>query len=157
MTFKRAVMQTPKLENSWRPRLKALRREDRPHVKPQSSRRLRGSTDVDTALRRSQPDANRWDFAVGYDHANRKEDCIYWIETHTGSDDQIEVVLKKLEWLKKWLRKDGRLLDRFERDIVWVSSGHTLFTQGSAQVKLLAQKGLIYAGAVLRIRDTRQP
>jgi hypothetical protein len=94
---------------------------------------------------------NRWDFAVGYDHANRKEDCIYWIETHTGSDDQIKVVLKKLEWLKKWLRKDGRLLDRFERDIVWVSSGNTLFyelTKVRAYVLLRLDTALSGGGAV---------
>lgn len=43
----------------------------------------------------------------------------------------------------------------FDRDIVWVSSGRTFFTKGSAQVKTLAQKGLIYSGAVLRIPSER--
>jgi hypothetical protein len=69
----------------------------------------------------------------------------------TGSDNQIKVVLRKLEWLKAWLRQDAEHLDKFDREFVWVSSGHTFFTKGSAQVKELAQKGLLYAGAVLRI------
>jgi hypothetical protein len=47
------------------------------------------------------------------------------------------VVLKKLVWLKTWLRLEGQPLARFDRDIIWVSSGHTLFTKGSAQVKTL--------------------
>ena len=156
MTFKKAVMRTPNLENAWRPGLQALRAEDTPHIKAEDTRQLRGSADVDTALRPIEPQANRWDFAIGHQHSNRKNECIYWVETHTGSDNQIKVVLKKLEWLKDWLRQGGQLLDRFERDIIWVSSGHTLFTKGSAQVKILAQKGLIYAGAVLRIPDRKQ-
>ena len=112
---------------------------------------------MDTALLPKEPQANRWDFAIGYQHKNRKDEFIYWVETHTGSDDQIKVVLKKLAWLKTWMRRDGQHLASFERDIIWVSSGHTLFTKGSAQVKTLAQKGLIYSGAVLRIPSERRP
>jgi hypothetical protein len=110
---------------------------------------------VETALRHREPQANRWDFAIGYRHTNQREDSVYWVETHTGSDDQIKVVLKKLEWLKNWLKGDGQHLDKFEGDRIWVSSDHTLFTKGSTQVKMLAQKGLIYAGATLQIRDVR--
>ncbi len=155
MSFREAVAQTPNLEKAWQPGLQALRAEDRPHIKPEDPRCLRGSANVDAALRAKEPQAHRWDFAIGYQHANRRDECIYWVETHTGSDEQIKVVLKKLEWLKDWLRRDGRPLARFERDIIWVSSGHTLFTKGSAQVKRLAQKGLIYSGAILRILNQR--
>jgi hypothetical protein len=154
--FKEAVTQTPNLEKAWQPGLQALRAEDKLHVKAEDTRRLSGSADVDTALLPLEPRANRWDFAIGYQHTNRNDEFIYWVETHTGCDDQIKVVLKKLQWLKNWLRGDGRRLARFDRDITWVSSGHTLFTRGSAQVKALAQKGLIYAGAVLRIANERR-
>jgi len=156
VTFKEAVRQTPDLETAWQPGLQALRAEDKPHIKPEDPRLLSGSADVDSALMPKEPQANRWDFAIGYRHTNRKDEFIYWVETHTGSDAQIKVVLKKLEWLKTWMRGDGRRLGQFDRDIVWVSSGRTLFTKGSAQVKLLAQKGLIYAGAVLRIPCQRR-
>ena len=156
MTFKEAVEQTPSLESSWRDGLGALRAEDKPHIKAEDTRRLCGSADVDGALQPSDPSANRWDFAIGHQHTNRKDVFIYWVETHTGSDNQIKVVLKKLEWLKAWLRRDGQRLDKFDRDMIWVSSGHTLFTKGSAQVKTLAQKGLIYSGATLRIPNKRR-
>jgi hypothetical protein len=156
VTFKEAVNQTPNLETAWQPGLQALRAEDKPHIIAEDTRRLRGSADVDTALLSREPQANRWDFAIGYQHTNRKVEFIYWVETHTGSDDQIKVVLKKLDWLKNWLRTDGHQLARFDRDITWVSSGHTLFTKGSSQVKTLAQKGLIYSGAKLRIPDRRR-
>lgn len=155
MTFKEAVAQTPNLGTGWQPGLQALRAEDKPHVQPEEPRRLRGSADIDTALRLREPNANRWDFAIGYQHTNCNDEFIYWVETHTGSDDQIKVVLKKLVWLKNWLRGDGRHLARFKGDITWVSSGHTLFTKGSSQVKTLAQQGLIYSGKILRIPNER--
>jgi hypothetical protein len=156
VTFKKAVTQTRNLETAWQPGLKALRAEDRSHIKAEDTRQLRGSADIDTALRSQEPNANRWDFAIGHQHTNRREEFIYWVETHTGSDDQVKVVLKKLEWLANWFRGDGHLLAKFDGDIIWVSSGHTLFTKGSTQVKILAQKGLIYAGAVLRIPNERR-
>ena len=133
--------------------LGALRAEDRPHIKPNDTRRLRGSVDIDTALKSKEPNANRWDFAIAYQHTNREKEFIYWVETHTGSDDQINVVLRKLEWLKGWLLGNGQNLAKFERMFVWVSSGATSFTKGATQVKTLAQKGLTYSGTVLCIRD----
>ncbi len=156
MTFKEAVARTANLQTAWKPGLQALRAEDKPHIQAEDTRRLRGSADVDKALLSREPQANRWDFAIGFQHRKRSNEFIYWVETHTGSDDQIKVVLKKLEWLKNWLREDGLHLAKFDRDMIWVSSGHTLFTKGSAQVKTLAQKGLIYAGAILRIPDERR-
>lgn len=156
MSFQAAVQQTPRLATAWQPGLQALRAEDRPHIQAEDTRQLRGSADVDSALRESEPNANRWDFAIGHQHTNLDEEFIYWVEIHTGSDNQINVVLAKLEWLKNWLRQDGRRLGRFESDIIWVSSGHTLFTKGSAQVKTLAQKGLLYAGNALRIPNERR-
>jgi hypothetical protein len=116
---------------------------------------LRGSADVDGALQSVEPQANRWDFAIGHQHTNRRGEFIYWVETHTGSDNQVKVVLKKLEWLKQWLGGGGQRLAKFDGEFMWVSSGHTLFTKGSVQVKTLAQKGIIYAGAVLRIPTER--
>ena len=68
MTFKEAVTQTPNLETAWQPGLQALRAEDKSHVKAENTRRLSGSADVDTALLLREPQANRWDFAIGYRH-----------------------------------------------------------------------------------------
>ena len=155
MTFKRAVERTPHLENALKPGLQALRAQDRPHVAPQDPRLLQGSVDVDSALRRRQPNANRWDFAIGYRHANRQADFIYWVEVHTAADKQVRVVLKKLNWLRNWLRNDGNLLDQFDREFVWVSSGATNFTLDAPQRKQFAQCGLEHKGSVLRIPSGR--
>ena len=153
MTFRQAVEQTLHLENSWKDGLGALRTQHRSRIRTEDPLRLRGSADVDTALQQVEPNANRWDFAIAYQHTNRTQEFVYWVETHTGSDDQIKVVLKKLSWLKNWLQAEGRNMAAFEREIVWVPSGSTSFNKGSKQVKALAAQGLIYSGSLLRIPD----
>ena len=155
MNFIGAVGRTRHLQNAWRPGLQALRAQDRPHVVPEHPRNLQGSVDVDSSLRRLQPNANRWDFAIGYRHANRQKDFIYWVEIHTAADKEVKVVLRKLDWLRKWLESDGNLLDQFDREFIWVSSGVTTFTPESPQRKRLAQSGLQHKGGLLRILSIR--
>jgi len=155
MTFQQAVSKTPHLKGLWQAGLGALRAEDRAHVRPASPRRLRGSVDVDNALKKlkEHAQANRWDFAIGFQHTNRRDELIYWLEVHTGSDSQISVVLRKLAWLQKWLDSAGKNLKSFESQFVWAPSGASAFTKRSRQVKELAMKGLHYAGSGFKIPD----
>jgi hypothetical protein len=151
VSFRTAVGDTPHLQNAWMPGLQALRAKDRLHVVPEDPHQLQGSVDVDSALRSRQPNASRWDFAIGHRHAGRTKDFIYWVEVHTGTGKEIKVVLKKLNWLRKWLKDDGNPLDQFDRKFVWVSSGATSFTLDAPQRKQFAQFGLEHRGKVLRI------
>ena len=155
MSFKTAVEATQHLENCWREGLQALRAQDRPHIVPEATRNLRGSVDVDTAWRRLEPKANRWDFAIAYQHSDRREEFIYWVETHTANDSQVNKVILKARWLLNWLQNGGRPLSRFERDIVWVSSGATTFTLNAPQTKQMAAVGLRICGSRLRIPEQR--
>ena len=90
-------------------------------------------------------------------HTNDEDEFIYWVEPHTASDSEIDVVIRKANWLLKWLKQPGNLLDQFKRDIVWVSSGRTSFTLSSPQTKRMAVAGLTHKGQVLRITDVRVP
>jgi len=155
VTFRKAVEGTPHLEGAWRAGLGALRTRDRGHIEPSDPRRLQGSVDIDGALRNPQPNANRWDFAIGYRHTDREKDCIYWVEIHTAEDKEFKVVLRKMEWLRTWLTGDGKILNQFERDFVWVSSGANLLTLGAPQLKQLAQLGLQQKTRRLRIPSQR--
>ncbi|MGC2530116.1 MAG: hypothetical protein WA639_20400 [Candidatus Acidiferrum sp.] len=155
MTFKQAVKATPRLGDAWMSGLGALRAQDRPHINAEDTRLLTGSADVDGALREHQPNAHRWDFAIAYLHSNRQQDCVYWVEMHTAIDKEVKVVLAKLNWLRTWLATDGKLLNKFERDFIWVSSGATSFTNTAPKVKLIAQYGLQYKAKVLRIPSVR--
>jgi len=151
VNFKSAVLQTPHLATAWMPGLGALRERDRPHVVPEDPRRLKGCADINGALQEFQPNAHRWDFAIGYRHVNRRKDCIYWVEIHTANNKEVNVVLDKLRWLRTWLAGDGIRLSRFERDFVWISSGPTSLTLGAPQLKQFAQLGLQHKGSVLHI------
>lgn len=156
MSFKTAVEQAVHLENAWKPGLQALRAEDRLHINPQDPRKLRGSVDVDTAWQQLDPQGNRWDFGIAYQHTNRNEEFVYWVETHTASDSQVKKVIKKAQWLLNWLKTDGKNLAQFEREILWVSSGATSFTLISPQKKQMALAGLKHCGSKLRILDQRK-
>lgn len=153
--FKTAVESTPNLTAAWQAGLQALRAEDRLHVTAEDTRMIRGSVDVDGALVKLQPNENRWDFAIGYQHSDRTEEVVYWAEMHTASDSQIGKVIAKAQWLRDWLRGDGKLLAAFERDIVWVSSGPTTFTGHSPRAKQMAAAGLRHVGSKLKILNKR--
>jgi hypothetical protein len=153
MTFKDAVGKTAHLENAWKEGLQALRRQDKPHIEPQDTRRLRGSADVDSALQTIEPNANRWDFAIAYQHTNLTAEFIYWVELHTASTSEVEVVIKKANWLLGWLKTQDNPLRYFQKKIVWVSSGPTTFSLTAPQKKAMALAGLNQCGLKLRIHD----
>ena len=155
MTVRDAFAQTRNLSGVWQPGLEALRAQDRRHVEAQDTRRLSGSADLDSALRQQEPNAHRWDFAIGYNHTNRTLECIYWVEIHTAADREVSVVLDKLRWLRQWLKRNGKKLALFEHDFVWISSGRTSFTLTSPQQKQFAVLGLQHKCRVLRISDSR--
>jgi hypothetical protein len=157
MTFKDAVEATAHLDHAWKAGLKALRARDRRHIQPESPPRLRGSVDVDAAMQPVEPQANRWDLAIAYQHANRDEEVVYWVELHSAETSEVDVVIRKAQWLLIWLQDGGKALAEFERDVVWVSSGPTRFTLNAPQKKRMAEAGLRQVGGVLRIRDRRPP
>src|ERR1019366_4607371 len=153
MGFKETAEATPDLVGKWSAGLGAFEAKDKPHVKPEdtSTGRLRGSVYIDKALLAIFPQANRWDYAIGYQHDNRSTEFIYWLETHSGNDSQISVMLRKLEWLRTWHKGDGKELAKFDKLFVWAPSGATSFTKGATQVRILADKGIFYAGSVFKI------
>lgn len=155
MSFKRAAGRTPHLQNAWMQGLGALRAQDRPHIVAEDPRQLQGSVNVDGALEARHPNAHRWDFAIGYRHSGWTSDYVYWVEIHSATDREVNIVLDKLRWLRTWLLGDGRLLNSFHRDFIWVSSGATSFTLGAPQLKRFAQFGLQHKGRVLRIPSVR--
>jgi len=154
-TFKNAIAKTPHLKSAWRTGLQALRAEDKPHIVAEDTRKLTGSVDVDTAYKKMEPQSNRWDFGIAYQHTNRPAEVVYWVELHTASDSQVSVVIRKAQWLLNWLKNGGNLLATFEKDIVWVSSGATTFTHSSTQKKRMALAGLQHVGNKLRILQKR--
>lgn len=155
MTFKKAVKATYLLEHAYEKGLEALRAEDKPHIEAEDTRKILGSVDIDNAYVNEDPNGNRWDFAIGYQHSSPKHDVVYWVELHTASDSQVKVVIKKAQWLLSWLKGHGKELAKFEREIIWVSSGATRLTPSATQKKQMAQSGLKQVGNRLRIKNKR--
>jgi hypothetical protein len=154
MNFKDVVEATPNLKGAWKVGLGALRAVDKPHIQAEDTRRLTGSADIDKALEKKDPQAHRWDFAIAYQHTNRKLEYIYWVEIHTGSHSEVSFVLNKLRWLRGWLKTDGKELAEFEREFIWISSGATTFSLNAPKKKQFALLGLQHKGKVLKIPDT---
>lgn len=155
MKFKNAVQATTHLKNSYQPGLNALRAQDKSKIKSEDARKLAGSVDVDTALKKVYPQANRWDYAIAYNHTNLSKEFVYWTEIHTASNSQVTVVIKKAQWLIDWLKNNGNPLAKFDRAIVWVSSGATHINLTGPQQKQMASVGLRHVGSVLRICNKR--
>jgi len=157
VTADEAVNATPNLSGKWEKGLQALRPEDKAHIKAADTRAISGSLDLDSALKRipQHAQANRWDFAIGYRHTDRTGECLYWVELHTANNREVDVVLSKLRWLRRWLEADGKALNSFEKDFVWVSSGATHFTLNAPQRRAFAELALRQTGGVLHIPKKR--
>jgi len=156
MTFKKAIESTPSVAASYKVGLQALRKQDKPHVQPQSPNRLTGSADIDAALTAAYPQANRWDYGIGHqptNEANEANEVIYWVEIHSANSKEVNVVLAKLEFHRAWLKNSAPALEKIRRKFVWVSSGKTHFSLSAPQKKKFAQLGLIQVGQILKISD----
>ncbi len=150
-SFRAAVEQCTPLRSHLRDGLKALRRRDRLRVRCVEPRRIVGSVDLDAAMRTTLPNAPRWDYGVGH-ASDAAGDCAHWIEVHPASAREVDVVERKLIWLKQWLGDNVRALRGLPRRFVWVASGRTSLSPTSPDRKRLAQLGLVHVGRVYELR-----
>jgi hypothetical protein len=139
MTFSQVVKRTTSIRNHLRPGLKALKRADRGRVTCDSGR-LRGSVDVDAALRKAFPTAARWDYAIGI--KARTDDFVVWLEVHPASSHHVGEVVNKVQWLQYWLQTTARELDGLPRCFCWVATSKVSFNQASPQARQIAAAGL---------------
>jgi hypothetical protein len=151
VNFEAAVRGTSSIRDGYREGLTALRGGDRTRMSADNPRLLTGSIDLDTTLRSLHPNASRWDYGIGY-KARQKSEKVVWVEVHPsrGSSD-IQEIEKKARWLHQWLENDGKLLKGLQRQLVWISSGRTVYTSSSPQMRRIAQLGITCAGGRYRI------
>lgn len=135
MSFKEAVKQTPLLKDHLKQGLQALGSHSK-QVKLNSSRFCEGSVDIDQALERLFPQDNRWDYALGYDGKT------YLIEVHPADTSEVETLLKKYQWLKKFLREQAPKLNQEPKDFYWIASKGVHILKRSSQSRRLDEAGL---------------
>jgi hypothetical protein len=111
-------------------------------------RRFVGSVELDATLQVAFPNANRWDYGVGFVQS-RSTQVAVWIEIHPASEGEVDLMLRKLSWLKNWLRNSAPGLDKLterkdgSRAFFWVATGAGVsITPKSRKAKLIQQAGL---------------
>lgn len=145
MTFKKAVKKVPQLAGAYQEGLQALRKSDRDRIMCEDPRRLRGSVDVDGALKAALPNATRWDYGIGR-YNGRQEESI-WVEVHPASSTHVSDMIRKAQWLKAWLSENaGDLLDmtREQNGFVWLSAGPVALQRNSRQAREIALAGISF-------------
>lgn len=137
--FREAVEATADIAAAYKSGLQALKRADAGKVTASDTRKIDGSVDIDSAVKALYPDDNRWDYAIGYDSK------VCYVEVHPAFTSEIDTMLKKLTWLKGWLKDKAPKLNEMQKmspAYVWVQSGKCAILPTSGQAKKLAQTGL---------------
>jgi hypothetical protein len=118
VTFHAAVAATPSILGAGRPGLQALVRADRERIIDGTL--ATGSVALDEALLRADPHGSRWDYGIGLPPpAGRSGESVLWLEVHHAASGETEAVLKKLAWLRLWLRDQAPRLDALHKTFVW--------------------------------------
>jgi hypothetical protein len=139
--FRAAVLATEGLEDAYRTGLNALNAGHKRRIRCRRPNDLAGSVDIDDALLSTHPDSPRWDYGIGV-RAQRRHDLVAWVEVHPASSSNVSEVLRKLEWLKQWLRTSAPRLNQLPAGYSWIATDGVHIQAGSRQWRQLAQAGL---------------
>lgn len=140
MTFKQKVAQHQETAGCYKPGLQALGNYSS-KIKAADSQKLDGSVFLESCLKDKYPGAPFWDYMVGYNAS------IYFIEVHPAETKNVTEMIKKLQWLRKWLREkatDFEAAKASHHPYRWVASGRVNITRNSSQARKLAQSRISF-------------
>ena len=124
--------------------LGAFANNERKKIKVPSTSLLNCSVNLDEAARSEYPHDNRWDYAL--DYAGKT----FFIEIHPAHTSEIECMVKKVKFVKKWLASVAPEILRLPgpKEFYWVSSGTTdlRITPNSPQARKLALHKIVSVG-----------
>lgn len=148
MSFADAVRSAPEIAECLRAGLQALG-TNRNKVRIISTRDLTGSVDIDACLVKRYPNAPRWDYAFGY------RDQVYYVEVHQGRTGEVDNVIAKLKWLKRWRRRAAKTLENLENrsTYYWIASGRvdSEFAKDDRYRRKLLANRILGPDSVLRV------
>lgn len=105
-------------------------------IVPDDAQCLLGSAAIDDDCLASDPQANRWDYVIGYGRGSKA--IAYFVEVHSAETTEVSKVEKKLRWLQDFLlRPPQEKLAALEREYHWVASGRINIPQHTPQFKRL--------------------
>jgi len=141
--FKQAVLNTPSLgEDAYHSGLRALTNGHRSRVDLGQCQAI-GSVNLEQALKPQFPNSPLWDYSIGLQKNNQA--FVIWVEVHPANTSNVEEVLKKLEWLKGWLKQNAPDLWKLTRSkdgYYWVATDGVHITRDSPQARRLSKAGL---------------
>lgn len=124
MTFKVTVQKTPEVTNCLQSGLKALG-SDSKKILVKNTFLCGRSIDLDTCLAKTYPQNSRWDYCFAYG------DEVFFVEVHSAITSEVTTVIKKLEWLKNWLKNNAPDIDKLKAQsrtpYYWIQSSGSVF------------------------------
>ena len=153
MSFRGAVEAVPTIRAAYKKGLQALPQADRHHFTIANTRKLTGSVFLEEALREIEPQSPLWDYGIGL-HASANERAI-WIEVHPANSLHVDGVLRKLAWLRNWLKESAPALDDISHAFVWIASGRVELPAGSPQRRKIAMAGLQFQARLVSLDNFR--
>ena len=143
--FQIAVENTPDVKNGFRAGLQAVKNCDRNKVDATDPKKIQGSLDIDGQVEEIYPESPRWDYALSYD------DKIYFFEVPSASTSEVDAVIKKLGWLKDWLKNKAPEINKVQKGnqpYTWVQSGSYSILSLGSYAKKLAVNGIKVANSL---------
>jgi hypothetical protein len=119
----------------------AFLQRDRTLVALSERSKIGDSLDLDEALKKDFPNANRWDYVFSVPGASK----LIALEPHTAKDAELGVIIAKKQHAARHLR--AHLQPRYGvSEWLWVSHGRTSFSRMEQATRRLAQAGIKYLG-----------
>jgi len=130
------------------------KKEGRGRISAKIPSHLLGSVNIDKDCAKDEPQANRWDFAIGYHRSAGP--FVYFVEVHSATTSEVSCIEKKLAWLEEYLRRDScASLSKLPRELHWVASRNVKIPKNTPQYRrlpFLRKRGL--NGPVERLKLT---
>jgi hypothetical protein len=133
--FRNAITTCPPLQ--LREGLQAIKKaEGKGQISAANPNNVLGSVAIDDDCLATHPNANRWDYVVGYDRNGHA--VAHFIEVHSAETSEVNTVEKKFQWLLEFLaHEDHGALKALPAEFHWVASGRINIPQHLPQYKKL--------------------
>jgi hypothetical protein len=149
MNFRTAVARTSSLgADRYHPGLQALGRYS-DKVRCSDPDRFKGSVDLNEVFPNSP-----WDYGIGFREG--VQEVALWIEPHPAYTSEVAIFLKKLTWLKDWLRAEAtelwKLTQKGSEPYRWLATGSVHIVKNSRQAKQLREAGVPFPREIIELK-----
>jgi hypothetical protein len=137
-SFAKVVAETPDVCTCYQKGLQALGKYSK-KIDLEDTSKCEGSLDIDACTTKKYPNDSRWDYALSYNNE------VFFVEVHSANTNEVQAVLKKLQWLKDWLRLKAPAINQLKakkEPFCWIQSSKFSIPKQSQQYRQIVQAGL---------------